>query len=30
VISLAGLPDAETFAFMLTDAIPQPQEPDPT
>jgi hypothetical protein len=22
VISLAGLPDAETFAFMLTDAIP--------
>ena len=26
VISLAGLPDAETFAFMLTDAIP-PAEP---
>jgi type VI secretion system protein ImpM len=26
VISLAGLPDADTFAFMLTDAIP-PAEP---
>jgi len=26
VLSLAGLPDPETFAFMLTDAVPRPPE----
>ena len=26
VLSLAGLPDPDTFAFMLTDAVPRPPE----
>jgi len=31
VLSLSGLPDAQTFAFMLTDAVPRPaQESDTT